>query len=136
MYDLFFHYDEQLTALEALTLDDVHEFQATLGKMAHVTMFIHGNKDIDAAALMTNSVCQKIFCTEASLQTPPPPLFVALRPSRSVALQPGISFIQPMLVPDPENVNSAIFTYYQVRVRREFSRGGKTHILSVKTILY
>lgn len=106
----FFSFTEQLTALAALELADLQAFAATVFCGARATLFAHGNISAPTAAALAADAARKCFGDAA---VPPLPYHVAMRIGRSVALPVG-SCIRQMKALDDDNVNSAIFTVYQI----------------------
>jgi insulysin len=106
----FFSFDEQLTALAAIELEDLQRFAQTVWTGARATVFAHGNLSASAAAAITSAAVDKLF-GESSV--PPLPYHVALRTARVVSWPVG-THIHQMVGHDKDNTNSAISNIYQL----------------------
>jgi insulysin len=112
MLATFFSWDEQLTALAAIELPDLVQFQTMVLTGARITALVHGNMTAASSAKLVRSFVQQCFGGASSV--PPLPYYVAIRPQqRIVALPAGQSTIRQMCGCDEDNVNSAVICVYQ-----------------------
>jgi insulysin len=111
MVSTFFSWEEQLTALAAIELADLQQFQSMVLTGARITALVHGNMTAANAAKLVRGMAQQCF---GGSVVPALPYYVAIRPQqRIVALPAGQSTIRQMRGCDEENVNSAIVCVYQ-----------------------
>ncbi|KAK4699534.1 insulysin, partial [Phenoliferia sp. Uapishka_3] len=114
-------YEERLAALKDLTLRDIEAHAHSLLEELDIEALVHGNVSKEGAIAL-------VQCVEGHLSAKPADP-EALDYHRALVLPTGSNIVLRPVVSSPENVNSAISTYYQVGPRRD-------HLLRMKLQLF
>ncbi|KAL8277256.1 hypothetical protein RQP46_010325 [Phenoliferia psychrophenolica] len=114
-------YEDRLAALQGLTIQDIQEHAEVLLAELSIEALVHGNVTKEDALAMMKSVESHLGAKPADAD--------ALDYHRALVLPTASEIFTRPAVASPENVNSAISTYYQVCPRKD-------HLLRMKLALF